>query len=229
MIRRFALFALFLAVIAGTPFVAPVSAVAQQGQDQQILVDKAASVVAPMRSDPNFTYSGSLLARAKALMIVPELSKGGLIVGGQGGAAVLVVKRPDGSWSDPAFYSIGGGTLGLQAGFQQSQTVFFIMTDRALDQWMRNQVKFGGQDGVGVFVVGQENKQNSLTAESADVVAWVHATGAYGGINIEGTSISFDDGATAKYYGQPLTPDQVFSGAGHHPGAGRLRNALTGK
>ena len=64
-------------------------------------------------------------------------------------------------------------------------------------------------DGDGVFVVGQENK-SSITQNNADVVAWSHAHGAYGGINVEGASISFDDGATAKYYGQPLTPDQVF-------------------
>jgi lipid-binding SYLF domain-containing protein len=217
----------FLAAILAMPFVAPARADNPPGHDQQILVDKAARVVAPMRRDPNFTYSGSLLARAKAVMIVPELSKGGLIVGGQGGAAVLVVRKPDGSWSDPAFYSIGGGTLGLQAGFQQSRTVFFIMTDRARDQWINNQVKFGGQDGEGVFVVGQENK-SSLTQNTADVVAWSHASGAYGGINVEGTSISFDDGATAKYYGQPLTADQVFSGAWHTPGADRLRKALAG-
>src|SRR5208282_1704565 len=183
MIRKFALSALFLAVIAASPLVAPTRADDQPGRDQQILVNKAARVVAPMRSDPNFTYSGSLLARAKAVMIVPELSKGGLIVGGQGGSAVLVVKRPNGSWSDPAFYSIGGGSLGLQAGFQQSQTVFFIMTDRALQEWISNQVKFGGQDGEGVFVVGQENK-SALTQNTADVVAWSHATGAYGGINV---------------------------------------------
>lgn len=218
----------FLAAILAMPFVAPARADNPPGHDQQILVDKAARVVAPMRRDPNFTYSGSLLARAKAVMIVPELSKGGLIVGGQGGAAVLVVRKPDGSWSDPAFYSIGGGTLGLQAGFQQSRTVFFIMTDRARDQWINNQVKFGGQDGEGVFVVGQENK-SSITQDNADVVAWVHAHGAYGGINVEGTSISFDGDATAKYYGQSLTPDQVFGGIGHNPGADRLRKALAGK
>ncbi len=227
MIRKFALSALFLAAILAAPFVAPARADNPPGQDQQILVNKAARVVAPMRGDPNFTYSGSLLARARAVMIVPELSKGGLIIGGQGGGAVLVVRKSNGSWSDPAFYSIGGGTLGLQAGFQQSQTVFFIMNDRALQQWIGNQIKFGGQDGEGVFVVGQENK-NSLTADTADVVAWSHATGAYGGINVEGTSISFDGGATAKYYGQSLTPDQVFGGAGHNPGAGRLKKALAG-
>src|SRR5579862_9519850 len=111
MIRHWVFHTLFLAAILAAPLIAPQNAAAQQGHDQQILVDKAARVVAPMRRDPNFTYSGSLLARSKAVMIVPELSKGGLIVGGQGGAAVLVVKRPDGSWSDPAFYSIGGGTL----------------------------------------------------------------------------------------------------------------------
>jgi len=229
MIRRSVLSALFLAFIAASPFMAPARAFAQQGHDQQVLVDKAAALVAPMRHDPNFTYSGSLLARAKAVMIVPELSKGGLIIGGQGGAAVLVVRRTDGSWSDPAFYSIGGGTLGLQAGFQQAQTVFFIMSDRALDEWKRNQVKFGGQDGIGVFVVGQENKANALTQDTADVVAWVHATGAYGGITVEGTSISFDDGATQKFYGQPLTPDQIFGGVAHVPGAGRIRHALDAK
>jgi lipid-binding SYLF domain-containing protein len=226
MIRKLALFALFLTALAAAPFVAPASAIAQPGHDQQVLIDKAARVVAPMRHDPNFTYSGKLLARAKAVMIVPELTKGGFILGGQGGAAVLVVKRPDGSWSDPAFYSLGGGTLGLQIGVQQAKTVFFIMTDRALDQWMRDQVHFGGQDGVGVFVVGQQDKQNALTANNADVVAWVHATGVYGGITVEGTSISFDRDATAKYYGRPLSPEQVFNGAGNNPGANRLRRAL---
>ncbi|HXP13440.1 MAG TPA: lipid-binding SYLF domain-containing protein [Stellaceae bacterium] len=226
MIRRLVLSALFLAAIIASPLVSPARADNPPGHDQQILVNKAARVVAPMRSDPNFTYSGKLLAQAKAVLIVPELSKGGLIVGGQGGGAVLVLKRPDGSWSDPAFYSLGGGTLGLQAGFQTSQTVFFIMTDRARDQWINNQVKFGGQDGEGVFVVGQENK-SSITQNNADVVAWSHATGAYGGINVEGTSISFDGDATAKYYGQPLTADQVFSGAWHNPSADRLRKALT--
>jgi lipid-binding SYLF domain-containing protein len=164
MIRKLALSVLFLTAIAASPFVAPVSAIAQAGHDQQVLIDKAARVVAPMRADPNFTYSGKLLARAKAVMIVPELTKGGFILGGQGGAAVLVAKRPDGSWSDPAFYSLGGGTLGLQIGVQQAKTVFFIMTDRALDQWMQNQIHFGGQDGIGVFVVGQQNKENALTA-----------------------------------------------------------------
>ncbi len=77
MIRRFALSALFLTAIVASPFMAPVSAVAQQGHDQQILVDKAARVVAPMRRDPNFTYSGSLLARAKAVMIVPNSPRAG--------------------------------------------------------------------------------------------------------------------------------------------------------
>jgi lipid-binding SYLF domain-containing protein len=218
--------ALLFATMTAAPALVPVAAFAQQGHDQQVLVNKAAAVVSPMRHDPNFTYSGELLRRAKALMIVPELTKGGLIVGGQGGAAVLVVRRPDGSWSDPAFYSIGGGTIGFQAGVQQAQTVFFIMTDRALDQWMHDRVHFGGQDGIGVFNVGQENHQNAMTADNADVVAWVHAKGVYGGITAEGTSISYDADANAKYYGGPISRDQVLDGAPHHRGVGRLRDAL---
>src|SRR5882724_4891836 len=78
--------------------------------DPQKLVDQARLTAEEMHHDRGFN-SADVLRRAKAVLIVPELSKGGFVVGGQGGDGVLMAKQPDGGWGAPAFYSLGGATL----------------------------------------------------------------------------------------------------------------------
>ncbi|HZL58075.1 MAG TPA: lipid-binding SYLF domain-containing protein [Stellaceae bacterium] len=231
MIRKWTFPALFLAAFVAAPLIASDDAAAQEAtppwKDQQILVDKAVAAIGAMRDDQGFPKAKDLLGHAKAVMIVPELTKGGLIVGGQGGAAVFLARLLDGSWSYPAFYSIGGGTLGLQIGVQRAQMVFLIMSDRAVQAWMTDRVKFGGQGGVAVFVVGDQNKPNAMTQDRADVVVWSRAAGAYAGINFEGTSVSFDRDGTAKYYGKPAAAEDVLLQGGFgNPAANPLRSAL---
>jgi SH3 domain-containing YSC84-like protein 1 len=230
MIRKRNLPSLVLATVLAPPLIAGNRAGAQPAaprrSDQQILVDKGVEVIATMRGDSGFA-SRDMLRRARAVMIVPELTKGGFILGGQGGAALLLGRLPGGGWSFPAFYSIGGGTLGLQIGVQQSQMVFFIISERGLQAWMRDQVKFGGQDGIAVFIQGQGAGQNAMAQNRADAVVWARAVGAYAGITVEGTSVSFNRDDTARYYGQPLTAEEVLQrGLGQNPGANQLRNAL---
>src|SRR3954471_12649832 len=122
-----------------------------RAENPQMLVERARLVVDEMRQDRGI-HSNDLLTRAHAVLVVPELSKGGLLVGGQGGAGVLLTKDPRGVWSFPAFYSLGGATLGLQAGFQNAKIVFFVMSERGLQRILRSEFKFGTQDGVAVWV-----------------------------------------------------------------------------
>lgn len=220
MIPRLALPALLLVAVAA-------AAPAHAQSDQQKLVDKARLTVEDMRHDSEFTYSADLLRRAKGVMVVPELTKGGLIVGGQGGDGVLLAKTSRGGWSYPAFYSIGGATLGFQVGVQQAEVVFFVMTERAMQAWLRNEFKLGTQDGVAVFVVGEEKGPNPKSSTGADAIAWVKATGAYAGITVEGTSISFNTDDNRKYYNKTLNAEEiVLRGEAANPGAEPLRNAL---
>lgn len=194
--------------------------------DQQTLVDRARVTVQAMRQDGVFRPT-ERLRQARAVLIVPELSKGGLFFfGGQGGAGVLMVKRGAVNWSDPAFYSVGGGTFGLQVGFQTAQMVFLVMSDRVVQNWLHNEVKFGTQDGVAVFAEGTQHSAGK-TSQGADVVAWVRASGAYAGITVEGTSISFDRGGNRNYYGREWSAtDITLDGRAHNRGADELRRAL---
>ena len=102
--------------------------------DQQVTVNRAQFVVNDLRHDRAFGTAPDLMHRARAVMIVPRLYKGGFFVGGEGGNGVLLTHRAGGGWSEPAFYAIGSASFGLQIGLEQSEMVMFIMSRR---RWMR--------------------------------------------------------------------------------------------
>jgi lipid-binding SYLF domain-containing protein len=191
----------------------------------QVLVERSRLVVDEMRHDRSIN-SADLLQRARAVLVVPELSKGGLLIGGQGGPGVLLTKDAKGVWSFPAFYSLGGATFGLQAGFQNAKMVFFVMSDAAVQRLLRSEFKFGAQDGVAVWVQGSEGTSNR-TSQGADVIAWVRASGAYAGITFEGTSVAFDESENRAYYGKLYSAEEiVVRYAVANPHADGLRAAL---
>lgn len=183
------------------------SASPARADDPQTLVDRARLTAEEMRHDYSFNSTG-MLRRAKAVMIVPELSKGGFLIGGQGGGGLLMAKQARGGWSAPAFYSLGGPTLGLQVGFQTAKMVFFVMTDAVLQTWLRGEFRFGAQEGVAVFVEGSQHSDGK-TSQGADVVAWVRANGAYAGITVEGTSVSFNRDENRSYYGKVVNAEEI--------------------
>src|SRR5260221_3488705 len=88
-------------------------------KDDQQLIDGAARTVQAMGQQYQRPLE-TVLARAKAVLVYPNIIKAGFIVGGSGGPGVLLVKLPDGSWSQPAFYGFGSASIGLQAGVQDS-------------------------------------------------------------------------------------------------------------
>jgi lipid-binding SYLF domain-containing protein len=187
------------------------------------LVDRAAGVVQEMRVDPNVD-SADLLRRARAVMVVPTLSKGGLLIGGQGGTGMLLVKDQAGGWSSPAFYSITGGTFGLQVGYETAKLVMFVMSDSALQAWLRGTFRFGGQDGVAVLVKGTE--VSAKTSQGADVIAWTRASGAFAGIMFEGTDVSYSIDTNRAFYGRIVGAQDILSGTATNPAADILRGSL---
>ena len=100
--------------------------------DAQLLVDESRGALQTLLASPELTQLPRYIRGAKAVLIAPELLRGGFIFGGRGGNAVMLVRLPDGNWSYPAFYGVGGGSFGLQIGGQVSQLVLTIMTDKGL-------------------------------------------------------------------------------------------------
>jgi SH3 domain-containing YSC84-like protein 1 len=197
------------------------------GSDQQQIVDHAKVTIGDMRSDKSFGNSLSLIKEAKAVMIVPELVKGGFFVGGEGGSGVLLVKSAAGGWSYPAFYTVGAASFGLQIGLEEAELVLFVMSDKALKAWMKNEVKLGAKAGLTVLVVGSNAEAAATTNAGVDVIAWAKAKGAYAGITLEGSLIKPRESYNTAYYGKEFSAEQiVLKDAATNPAADPLRTAL---
>jgi lipid-binding SYLF domain-containing protein len=211
------------AMLLGAAFVAPM---AHAASDQQNLIDRARITISDVYKDKAFGNAPKLIKKARAILIVPRLYKGGFFVGGEGGDGVLLAQTPHG-WSQPAFYGIGSASFGLQIGLEQSEMVMFIMTQRALEAVMKNQFKIGANAGLTVVTLGSDVGAATTSALGADIVVWASSSGAYAGVTVNGSIIKPSPDWDRDYYGRRLTTyDILFRGDAVNPGTAALRQAI---
>jgi len=198
-------------------------------QDQQQTVNSALTTIERMKNDANFREGFQpKLDQARAVLIVPALYKGGFIFGGQYGNGVLLARMPDGSWSYPAFYTMEGGSFGLQIGLESTAVLFIIMSDKGLTAVLDNQFKFGADTGVTVLVVGAGMGASTTSNLGADIYAFsLTGVGLYGGLSLEGTVLSARESWNAAYYGQNVASRAiVLDNSVSNPRADGLRDFL---
>jgi SH3 domain-containing YSC84-like protein 1 len=193
--------------------------------DETALIDNAVATVHHMRHDETFGPSRDLLHRARAVLIVPGLVKGGFFFGGEGGNGVFLERHGD-EWSDPAFYTLASGSFGLQIGLEKAQLVMFVMSERALRSLERSKFKFGGNAGLTVVTVGANAQGASAPNLSGDIIVWSSTVGAYGGLTLEGSVVEPKRGWNDDFYGQAAGLHEIFSGRVHNDADRPLREAL---
>lgn len=212
-------------IVLAMALLRPLPAAAQV--DQQKLVNSAQATVERLRLDPNYdNHWGPVLQSARAVLIVPNLVKAGFILGGEYGMGVMVLHRHDGSWSYPAFYTLTAGSFGLQAGFQDAEVLFAIMTERALQAVMSNALKFGADLGLAIMVLGGGMEASMTTNFGADIYAFSRAVGLFGGGSLEGAVIKPRSTWNTAYYGDALAPEQILMGTVANAQADGLRQTL---
>lgn len=174
--------------------------------DQQELVEKSRLTFEKLIGSADFRQLPDYVKRAKGVLIFPALLKGGFIIGAEGGSGVFMVRREGGGWSAPAFYTLVAGSLGLQIGGQLSEVVFTVMSQKAVDAILANQMKFGGDIGVAAGPIGAGLEAATTTNLDADVYSFAKAAGLYGGVSFEGAGILKRDDWNEGFYGAGATP-----------------------
>ncbi|ONG47119.1 hypothetical protein BKE38_24465 [Pseudoroseomonas deserti] len=200
--------------------------------EEQALVDRSTLAVQEMlgAGDGNaahFNDAITLLRRARAVMVCPRIFRAGFILGGQGGSCLLLARDGAGSWSSPAFYSLGSGSIGFQIGVQDAMVMMMVLTDKGLSALMDSQFKVGADASIAVATIGGGIAGSTTAAVGADIVTFAKTRGLYAGIALDGSLISARSDANRAYYGQDYSARQlVVDMAAHNPGADPLRGAL---
>lgn len=194
--------------VVGCACTAPPPAAPQQetGAAQQAIVERAANALVRMRQNPQFSGMEPYLERARAVLIFPRLVKASLIFGGQGGSGVLSVRGSDGSWSDPAFYSLGAPSVGLQIGYEQSTVVLFILEEGALQDILYREVVIGRNASAAIGDIQSSGGE----VLSKPIYQAVEAGGAFAGWSLDGYVIRARNKHNFAYYGPGGTPRAIL-------------------
>jgi SH3 domain-containing YSC84-like protein 1 len=216
---------LLLAItIAAASLGAPSTAFADSPQH---LVDSATLSLESMMGGSEGSQAQQFLRRAKAVVICPNIFRAGFFIGGEGGDCVMVARGRDGGWSNPAFYTMGSGSFGLQIGIQNAQLMMLIMTNDGLSALLNSQFKFGADAGLTVATLGAGVNGSMSTGLTADIISFSKSQGLYGGVSLAGSILSNDSSTEQNYYGSALDARQiVVDMQGSNPGANPLRATL---
>ena len=103
------------------------------GPEEDARAQNALRVLTEVQAIPESAIPDKLLDEARAIVVIPDTLKVGLVLGGRRGHGLLSVKSPDGTWSSPSFVKITGGSIGFQAGVQSSDVVLVFTSERGLE------------------------------------------------------------------------------------------------
>ena len=184
----------------------PLAARTSDGAEAQGLVDKARVSFGEFRRDKNYTWLHQNIKNARGILIFPQVLKAGFFLGGSGGTGVLLVKdKKSGNWSQPAFYTIGSVSFGLQIGGEAAEVVMMVMSDKAIDSLFASSVKLGGDTSIALGPVGAGAKGNV----TADFISFAKSKGIYAGLNLESSVIAVRDKLNQAYYGKIVRPVEI--------------------
>ncbi len=177
----------------------------------------ALRVITDIQAIPENAIPDKLLDEAKAIVIVPDTIKAGLVIGGRRGHGLMAVKLPDGTWSSPSFVTLTGGSIGFQAGVQSSDVVLVFRSDRGVDSIVNGKFTLGADAAVAAGPVGRNAATATDGQFKAEIWSWSRARGLFAGVALDGAVLSIDDASNQAAYGSGSTPRMIFEGRATAP------------
>ena len=151
-----------------------------------------------------------LMQRAEGIIVIPNLIKAGLGIGGQRGKGIAMLRKADNTWSDPVFITLTGGSIGFQAGVQSIDLVMVITEGDLLTGLGTGEFTVGGNISVAAGPVGRSSSATTNQEFDAEIYSYSRSKGLFAGITLNGSRISPDEEANKDFYGSANSPSAIF-------------------
>lgn len=217
----------YLLAALAVPSAWPASAVA--APPASLVVEDSIDVLDDLAASPDKRIPPNLLRDASAVIIAPDVVKGGFVVAARHGHGVLLVRTKTG-WSDPVFVTLTGGSVGWQAGLAATDLFLVIRDARSLDRIFRGggKLTLGADASVAAGPVGRDAKAATDAQLRAEILSYSRSRGLFAGVALEGDTVQVDHLANDRYYGKRrvTVPDIVTGKVDAPRAAGTLRSRL---
>lgn len=174
-------------------------------------VGDAADVLDQLLRIPEQTVPPALLSRAYAVAVIPNVVKAAFGFGARRGKGILVVRQDDNSWSNPAFVTLTGGSVGWQIGAQSTDVVLVFKTRKGVSGIENGRLTLGADASVAAGPLGRTTGIATDIEFKAEVYTYSRSRGLFAGVALEGAGVTMDRKANAAFYGaSDMTPERIF-------------------
>lgn len=169
-------------------------------EDATDRLDKAANVLHEVMGTPDKGIPEEVMDHAKCVAVVPHMIKGGFVFGAEGGRGVATCRTANG-WSAPAFFSVEGGSWGLQIGVEGIDLVMIFQNQKGMDHLLESKFKVGADASAAAGPVGRHASANTDWKMDAEILTYSRAKGAFAGLTINGAVVHPDKDSMHAVYG----------------------------
>jgi len=161
---------------------------------------QATQVFNQVMAVPDKAIPKELLQRAEAIAVFPGVLRAAFIVGGRKGQGVISRRTPTG-WSAPAFFNLGGGSIGAQIGAASTDFVLLFMNEGALRGLLEDKFEIGGEASIAAGPVGRTVSASTNMTLDAAILSYSRSKGAFIGAAVKGVVINPDNDLNEAFYG----------------------------
>jgi len=197
---------LLLALVLVSPF-----GLVHAGDSETERANNAVRVLKEIMMAPDKRVPSDLLNNAYAVAVIPDVIKAGFVIGGRHGVGLIAVKAPDGTWSNPSYLSMTGGSIGFQAGVQSTDVILVFRTQRGVDSIVHGKFTLGADASVAAGPVGRDAHAATDAQLKAEIYSYSRSRGLFAGVALDGSVLSIDHDANQAVYGEGVTPRRIFA------------------
>jgi lipid-binding SYLF domain-containing protein len=190
------------------------SSFAWASSDREATVDRldhAGRVIHEIMSAPDRGIPEEVLEHAKCIAVVPHMLKGGFVLGAENGRGVASCRTESG-WSAPAFFTITGGSWGLQIGIEGVDLVMIIQNEDGMRHLINSNFQLGGDASAAAGPVGRHASADTDWKLNTEVLTYSRARGAFAGLTLTGAAIRRDNDSTEAIYGHEISTRHILGG-----------------
>lgn len=182
------------------------------GEQEVERANNAVRVLKEIMMAPDKRVPSDLLQSASAVAVIPDVIKAGFVIGGRHGVGLVSIKTADGTWSNPSFVSMTGGSIGFQVGVQSTDVVLIFRTERGVDSIVHGKFTLGADASVAAGPVGRDAHAATDAQLKAEIYSYSRSRGLFAGIALDGSVLAIDNDANQTVYGDGVTPRRIFAG-----------------
>lgn len=206
----------FISIPVAASLAIAVHAPAFAASDTPNIVKDSTTVFTQMMSNPKTRISTGQLRQSQAIAIIPKVIQAGFLFGGRRGTGVMMMHNADGTWSNPIFVNVTGGSFGLQAGAKSSDIILVFPRRDDL-----NKIISGGSLELGGNVTGTAGKSERRATATLDdktgsdkIYAYSRSQGLFGSASFEGAELGLNNSKNQEFYGRKMSPSQILAAPG---------------